>query len=178
MDKFKNLIVLGPLIYAVHHYEEHIIFNFIEWKLQYFQHSAAALSTEAILSILTCILVAFALLHLVKNNRASAHVILFMLFAIQVINAFYHIFFSFYFSDFSPGAITAVLLYLPVNFLIVQAAFKEGYLKNYFEFGCIAFLGTITFILFEIFGPIIIVAAIIFSLIYFVWLNNKQINIS
>ena len=56
MDKFKNLIVLGPLIYAIHHYEEHIIFNFIEWKLQYFQHSAAALSTEAILSILTCIL--------------------------------------------------------------------------------------------------------------------------
>ena len=177
MDKFKNLIVLGPLIYAIHHFEEHIIFNFIEWKLQYFQHSAAALSTEAILSILTCILVMFALLHLVKNNRASAHVILFILFAIQVINAFYHIFFSFYFADFSPGAITAVLLYLPVNFLIVQAAFKEGYLKSYFEFGCIAFLGTITFILFEIFGPIIIVAAIIFSLIYFVWFN-KQISSS
>ena len=160
MDKFKNLIVLGPLIYAIHHYEEHIIFNFIEWKLQYFQHSAAALSTEAILSILTCILVAFALLHLVKNNRASAHVILFMLFG-----------------DFSPGAITALVLYLPVNFLIVQAAFKEGYLKSYFEFGCIAFLGTTTFILFEIFGPIIIVAAIIFSLIYFVWFN-KHISIS
>tara|TARA_B100001175_G_scaffold44913_2_gene34146 strand:+ start:3441 stop:3971 length:531 start_codon:yes stop_codon:yes gene_type:complete len=172
MDKFKNLIVLGPLIYAIHHFEEHIIFNFIEWKLQYFQHSAAALSTEAILSILTCILVIFILLHLVKNNRASAHVILFLLFAIQVINAFYHIFFSFYFSDFSPGAITSALLYLPVNFLIVQAAFKEGYLKSYFEFGCIAFLGTTAFILFEIVGPIIIVAAIICSLIYFVLLNK------
>ena len=178
MNQFKNLIILGPLIYAIHHFEEHIIFNFIEWKLQYFQHSAAALSTEAILSILTCILVVFALLHLVKNNRASAHVILFiLLFAIQIINAFYHIFFSIYFSDFSPGVITAALLYLPVNFLIVQAAFKEGYLKSYFEFGCIAFLGTTTFILFEIFGPIIIVVAIIFSLIYFIWCN-KQINIS
>ena len=120
---------------------------------------------------------AFALLHLVKNNRASAHVILFILFAIQIINAFYHIFFSFYFSDFSPGAITAVVLYLPVNFLIVQAAFKEGYLKSYFEFGCIAFLGTTAFILFEIVGPIIIVAAIIISLIYFVWFN-KHISIS
>ena len=50
MDKFKNLIVLGPLIYAIHHLEEHTIFNFIEWKLQYFYHSAAALSTEAILA--------------------------------------------------------------------------------------------------------------------------------
>ena len=129
IKKFRNLIVLGPLIYAIHHFEEHIIFNFIEWKLQYFQHSAAALSTEAILSILTCILVMFALLHLVKNNRASAHVILFILFAIQVINAFYHIFFSFYFADFSPGAITAVLLYLPVNFLIVQAHLKRAIWK-------------------------------------------------
>ena len=91
MKKFKNLIVLGPLIYAIHHFEEHIIFNFIEWKLQYFQHSAAALSTEAILSILTCILVLFALLHLVKNNKASAQVVMFIFFAIQVVNAFYHI---------------------------------------------------------------------------------------
>lgn len=175
MDKFKNLIVLGPLIYAIHHFEEHIIFNFIEWKLQYFQHSAAALSTEAILSILTCILVIFVLIHLVKNNRASAHIVLFILFAIQVVNAFYHILFSFYFSDFSPGTFTAVLLYLPVNFLIVQAAFKEGHLKSYIEYFVVAILGTVTFILFEIFGPIIIGLAIIFCVFYFFWHNNKLV---
>ena len=175
MKKFKNLIVLGPLIYAIHHFEEHIIFNFIEWKLQYFQHSAAALSTEAILSILTCILVLFALLHLVKNNKASAQVVMFMFFAIQVVNAFYHIFFSFYFSDFSPGTVTAAVLYLPVNFLIVQAAFKEGFLKGYFEYGLIALLGTATFVLFEIFGPIIIGLAIIFCFVYFFWHNNKLV---
>ena len=93
MDKFKNLIVLGPLIYAIHHFEEHTIFNFIEWKLQYFHHSAAALSTEAILSILVCVLVVFALLHLAKDNKASAYVILYVLFTIEVINAFFHIFF-------------------------------------------------------------------------------------
>ena len=87
MKKFNNLIVLGPLLYAIHHFEEHIIFNFIEWKLKYFNHSAAALSTEAILSILVCVLVVFALLHLVKDNRASAYVILYVLFTIEVINA-------------------------------------------------------------------------------------------
>ena len=41
MKKFNNLIVLGPLLYAVHHFEEHVVFNFIEWKLKYFNHSAA-----------------------------------------------------------------------------------------------------------------------------------------
>ena len=175
MNKFKNLIVLGPLVYVAHHFEEHIIFNFIEWKLQYFKHSSAPLSTEVILSILICILIIFALLHLIKKNRASGHLVLFILFAIQVVNAFYHIFFRFYFSDFSPGTITAALLYLPVNFLIVQAAFKEGFLRSYFEYGCISVLGTVTFILFEIFGPIIIGLSIIFSLVYFFWFNNKLV---
>ena len=94
---------------------------------------------------------------------------MFMFFAIQVVNAFYHIFFS----DFYPGTVTAALLYLPVNFLIVQAAFKEGLLKSYLKYGCIALLGTATFDLFEMFGPIIIGLAIIFSLTYFFWFNNK-----
>ena len=173
MNQFKNLIVLSPLIYAIHHFEEHIIFNFIEWKLKYFSHSAAALSTEAILSILVCIFVIFALLHLVKNNRVSAYVILYILFTIQVINAFFHIFFSLYYSDFSPGTITSVLLYLPVNFFIVRTAFKEGWLKTYSEYAVIAFLGTITFVLFEICGPIVIVLSVIASLGYYVWANKK-----
>ncbi len=176
MEKFKNLIVLGPLIYAIHHFEEHVIFNFIEWKLQYFEHSAAAISTEGLLSILVCILVIFALLHLVKNNRASAYVVLYILFAIQVINAIYHIFFSLYFSDFSPGAITAILFYLPVNFLIVRAAYKEGFLKSYMEYGYIALLGTATFVLFEIYGPLVIVLSIMSSLVFFVWFNNRLTN--
>ncbi len=175
MKQFKNLIVLSPLIYAIHHFEEHVIFNFIEWKLKYFYHSAAALPTEAILSILVCIFVVFTFLHLVKNNRASAYVILYILFTIQVINAFFHIFFSLYYGDFSPGTITAVLLYLPANFLIVHAAFKEGWLKTYSEYLVIAFLGTVTFVLFEIYGPIVIALSIIASLIYFTWANNKLI---
>ena len=175
MNQFKNLIVLSPLVYAVHHFEEHVIFNFIEWKLKYFYHSAAALSTEAILSILICIFVIFTLLHLVKNNRASAYIILYILFAIQVINAFFHIFFSLYYSDFSPGTITAILFYLPANFFIVRAAFKEGWLQSYSEYVVIAFLGTITFVLFEIYGPIVIVLSMIASLFYYAWAKNKYI---
>ena len=174
MKKFNNLIVLGPLLYAIHHFEEHVVFNFIEWKLKYFNHSAAALSTEAILSILVCVIVVFIFLHLVKNNRASAYVILYILFAIQIINAFFHIFFSLYFNDFSPGAITSVLVYLPGNFLIVRAAFHEGYLNSYSEYGLIALLGTATFVLFEIYGPLVIVLSFICSLLYLSWFNRRH----
>ena len=174
MKKFNNLIVLGPLLYAIHHFEEHVVFNFIEWKLKYFNHSAAALSTEAILSILVCVIAVFIFLHLVKNNRASAYVVLYILFAIQIINAFFHIFFSLYFNDFSPGAITSVLVYLPGNFLIVRAAFHEGYLNSYSEYGLIALLGTATFVLFEIYGPLVIVLSFICSLLYLSWFNRRH----
>ena len=173
MKKFNNLIVLGPLLYAIHHFEEHVVFNFIEWKLKYFNHSAAALSTEAILSILVCVIVGFVFLHLVKTNKASAYIILYILFAIQIINAVFHIFFSLYFNDFSPGLITSILVYLPGNYLIVRAAFQEGYLKSSTEYGFIALLGTATFVLFEIYGPLVIVLSIISSLLYFVWFNKR-----
>ena len=153
-----------------------MVFNFIEWKLKYFYHSAAALSTEAILSILVCVLIGFVLLHLVKNNKASAYVILYVLFTIEIINALFHIFFSLFYSDFSPGTITAVLVYLPGNYLIVRAAFQEGYLKSYIEYGYIALLGTTTFVLFEIYGPVIIGLSIISSLLYFAWSNRRLSN--
>ena len=172
MDKFKNLIVLGPLIYAIHHFEEHIIFNFREWRLKYFPDSNS-IPTEAILAILISLLLIFIFIHLVNNNRASAHVVLYFLMTAQVVNAIFHIFFSFYFSDFSPGTVTAILLYLPINFIITRSAFRQGYLKSYFEYGCIAFLGTTTFVLFEIIGPLIICLAIIFSFMYFFYFNKR-----
>ena len=119
MNRFKNLIVLGPLIYAIHHFEEHVIFNFREWRLSYFSDNNS-ITTEAILIILISQLLIFIFVHLIKNNRGSAHLVLFFLMTTQVINAFFHVFFSFYFNDFSPGAITAVLLYLPVNYFIIR----------------------------------------------------------
>ena len=152
MNKFKNLIVLGPLIYAIHHFEEHVIFNFREWRLNYFSDNNS-ITTEAILIILISQLLIFIFVHLIKNNRGSAHLVLFFLMTTQVINAFFHVFFSFYFNDFSPGAITAVLLYLPVNYFIIRAALREGYIKSYVELLILFLSGIVTFTLFEMMGP-------------------------
>ena len=174
MYKFKNLIVLGPLIYAIHHFEEHIFFNFREWRLKYFSDNNS-ISTETILIILSSLLLIFIFFHLIKNNRASAHLILFFLMTTQVVNTFFHIFFSFYYTDFSPGAITATLLYLPINFLIFQAAFKEGYIKSKIELCIIFLLGISTFAIFEIIGPVIIGLSIIVSFLYYTFFKNKLV---
>lgn len=173
MNKFKNLIVLGPLIYAIHHFEEHVIFNFREWRLSYFSDNNS-ITTEAILIILISQLLIFIFLHLIKNNRGSAHIVLFFLMTTQVINAFFHIFFSLYFYDFSPGAMTAVLLYLPVNYFIIKAAFRDGYIKSYVELLILFLSGIATFTLFEMIGPKVLGYALILMPIYYITINKLE----
>ena len=173
MKEFKNLIVLGPLIYALHHFEEHIIFNFREWRLTYFADNNA-IPTEEVLIRLIALLLIFVFVHLIKNNRGSAHIVLFFLMTTQVVNAFFHIFFSFYFYDFSPGAITAALLYLPINFLIIKSAFQEGFLRNYLELFMIFIAGMTTFALFELIGPEVIAYSVLLTPVYYIMMNRTE----
>ena len=179
VKKFSNLIVLGPLVYVVHHFEEHIIFNFREWRIRYFLDNNS-LATEEVLLRLLAVLLIWIFLHSVKRNRASAHVILFFLMTTQVINAFFHVFFSFYFLDFSPGAITAVLLYLPVNYLIFKAALNEDYLGSKKEIAYIFILGASTFALFEMIGPKVMLITTLLTVAYYIIINkydnNKQLS--
>jgi len=176
MKDFKNLIVLGPLVYAMHHLEEHIVFNFREWRLRYFLDNNPR-STEEVLIMLISLLLITICIHLLKNNRGSAHIVLFFLMTTQVINACFHIFFSFYYTDFSPGAITATLLYLPVNFLIIRAALKEGLLRSYLELCILFLLGLTTFILFELIGPEVIRYAVLLCPFYYIVINKKNKNL-
>ena len=173
MKEFRNLIILAPLIFALHHFEEHIIFNFREWRLKYFLDNNA-LSTEEILIRLISLLLILVIVHIIKKNRGSAHVVMFFLMTTQVVNAFFHIFFSLYFLDFSPGAITAVLLYLPVNYLIFRAAFLEGYLRSISEFLLIFFAAILTFSLFELIGPIVIIYSITLMPLYYIFVNKTS----
>ena len=174
MKKFKNLIVLGPLIYAIHHYEEHVIFNFREWRLNYFLDNNAIATEEVLIRLISLLLIVI-FIHLIKKNRGSAHVVLFFLMTTQVVNAFFHIFFSLYYNDFSPGTITGIILYLPINILIISAAFKESFLKSYIELAMIGLFGIATFSLFELFGPIVIGLSIIVSFLYYTFFKNKLV---
>ena len=171
MKKFNNLIILAPLAYAIHHYEEHIIFNFREWRLKYFLDNNH-IPTEAVLCILISVLLLTVFFQLISRSRATAHILLFFLMATQVVNAAFHIFFSLYYSDFSPGTITAILLYLPINFLIIQSAFREGLLKNSTELIIIFILGISTFALFELGGPKVWLVSFFICFIYYVWMRK------
>ena len=175
MREFRNLIILAPLIFALHHFEEHIILNFREWRLKYFLDNNT-ISTEEVLIRLIALLLIIVIVHIIKKNRGSAHVVMFFLMTTQVVNAFFHIFFSFYFLDFSPGAITATLLYLPVNYLIFRAAFLEGYLTNSLELLLIFFAAILTFLLFELIGPIVIGYSVLLMPFYYFIINRRKVR--
>ena len=108
-------------------------------------------------------------IHLSTKNRPSALIAIFFLMGSQVVNAVFHVFFSFYYSDFSPGAITATLLYLPLNYFIIKAAFNEGFIRNKIEVILLFFLGCATFTLFEMFGPAVLAISTLFCAFYYVY---------
>ena len=70
MKEFRNLIILSPLIYVLHHFEEHIIFNFREWRLTYFLDNNS-LSTEEVLLRLLAVMLVFVFLHSIRRNKEA-----------------------------------------------------------------------------------------------------------
>ena len=173
MIKFENLLVLAPLVYVIHHAEEHIIFNFREWRERYFLDNNS-LTTEEMFMRLIGVFLIILFIHLSTKNRPSALIAIFFLMGSQVVNAVFHVFFSFYYSDFSPGAITGVLLYLPVNYLIYKAAMNEGYIKNNLEILILFILGATTFALFEAFGPTVTAVSIFLYPVFYFLLKAKE----
>ena len=66
------------------------------------------------------------------------------LMATQVNNMIFHTGGTIVFQDFSPGLITAVLLYIPVNIIIVGKALQDGWISKHslivlFLLGCLMF---------------------------------------
>ena len=114
---FRQLIILSPLVYLIHHFEEHIFFNFRDWRLTYFLDNNPYTSEEMLIR-LAVFMLALIFFHQIKQNRASALLVLYFVMTTQVVNAIFHVFFCFLFVVFCCGAIRGVLLFLAVIFLL------------------------------------------------------------
>ena len=170
---FEQSLILAPLAYAIHHTEEHILLNFREWRLQYFPDNNG-LSTEGVLAVLTGIMLVYIFLHGVLKTRVSAWMVLLFLMATQVHNIIFHLGGTIVFSDFSPGLITAIALYAPVNFLIVRAALNEALVTKPYLFALFVGGGAL-FWAFEFFGPIVLLVATAAS---WVWAVSSRFKLN
>ena len=168
---FTISLLLAPLAYTIHHAEEHLVYKFRDWRLSYFADNNP-LSTEAVFMVLTGITLVYILLHAGFRNRASAYAILTFLMATQVVNAFFHLFGTIYFNDFSPGLITGLLLYLPVNAIIFREAMREGWV-TWRSTALLFVIGALIFIAFEMVGPFPMVTVQIF---FYCWIAYEAIK--
>jgi len=175
---FKTALLFAPLAYAIHHFEEHIIFNFRDWRLLYFSDSNP-LSTEAVFVILTAITLIYIIFHSILENKATAQSIILFLMATQVANVFFHAGGTIIFQDFSPGLITAVLLYIPTNILIAYKAFQEKWVAKR-SLVLLFILGGIVFSLFELLGPAPMVSVLVVTYvwIFYTAIKNKGAHVS
>jgi hypothetical protein len=169
---FSVALLFAPLAYALHHIEEHVLFHFREWRLKYFADNNP-LSTEAVFCILTAITLIYLILHALSRTRASAQSAILFLMATQLHNAFFHVGGTLYFNDWSPGTITAVLLYLPVSATVLVTARREEWITR--KSGTVLFLlGGGLFWAFEAFGPKPMVAVILATWIWVVLDARRQ----
>lgn len=169
---FLTALLLAPLAYAIHHSEEHLLFNFREWRLRYFPDSNA-LSTEAVFVIITGITLVYILMFTTLRTRVAAWGVLLFLMASQVHNAIFHIGGTLVFWDFSPGLITAILLYIPANVLIARAALTDG-LATPRQMGALFVGGGLLFWGFEFYGPVVMFGAVLIS---WAWTMLDALNI-
>ena len=91
------------------------------------------------------------------------------LMATQVHNAIFHFGATIAFRDFSPGLITAILLYVPVNLLIARSALQEEWVSPR-QLGVIFIAGGILFWAFEFVGPPVLLVA---TLATWIWALNS-----
>ena len=169
---FKISLLFAPLAYAFHHYEESIIFNFRAWRSLYFPDNKMP-STEMMLVILMAITLVYIILHFKVENKASAQSIIIFLMASQVNNIIFHTGGTVVFQDFSPGLITAILLYIPVNIFIMQKALQEGWISKS-SLIVLFLLGGLIFWLFVNFGLIIMLTTLVIS---YLWIAYETFRI-
>lgn len=168
---FATSLLLAPLAYAIHHYEEHIIFNFREWRLLYFPDSNA-LSTELVFMLLTSVTLIYIILHQIFENKATAMSAILFYMSSQVHNVIFHLGGTLYFWHFSPGLYTALLLYVPVNLFIIYKALQERWI-NYSSLGLLFIVGGMQFWAFEKFGPFPMASVIIAT---YIWIGFETIK--
>jgi len=111
----------------------------------------------------------YIILHFIIENKASARSVILFLMGTQVNNMIFHTGGTIVFQDFSPGLITAILLYIPVNIFIAQKALQEGWISKR-SLTVLFLLGGLLFWLFEQFGPFPMVIVLLTS---YLWITYE-----
>src|SRR5262245_28569365 len=125
---YRQAVWLAPAAYALHILEESQ--HFAEWASAHFAPGFTTAQFVRNNVIVMASLVALTLLASLHPRRWTALLHFFQLSANVLHNALLHMAATAYFGVYSPGLLTAILLYLPVWYHITKRGNREGLLPN------------------------------------------------
>jgi hypothetical protein len=125
---YRQAIWLAPLAYAVHILEESQ--RFAAWASIHFAEGFTTAQFVKNNLIVMGVLIALTLLVTFYPRRWTALLHLFQLSAGLFHNALFHMGATAYLGVYSPGLLSAVLLYLPVSYHIAKLGHRQGLLPD------------------------------------------------
>ena len=129
--KLTTLYKIVPFAFALHEFEE---WNVLLWHQNHQSNIPAVshidLRTIFLLLIVICFVVFFTAIQF-KNKRIMAHV-LFPLLSLMCYNGIVHLYWTFYFSDYSPGLIFGFFMGVPLISLIIYRIMRDNLISKWY----------------------------------------------
>jgi hypothetical protein len=152
---FSTALLLAPLVFCVHQIEESAG-GFRDWRGRHFPANNP-IPGPHVFAILTALGLLCILWFTVRRSKPTAAFALLFYLTMQLHNVVYHVGAGLYVADYSPGTVTALLLYLPVNALLIRQALQEGWVTRRGVGALLAIAGGLYWS-FELIGPVVIAA--------------------
>ncbi len=174
---YRKALWLVPIAFLIHLIEE-IAFNFWEWESNYLGTDTTFdffIIFNLILMVLYFVLI---ILHHFWTNRPTALICLIAFLGVQFHNAIYHLFFTLYYGVYSPGVVSGLVAYIPLNCVLILLAYRENYINK--ASGVVIFIisGVVYWLYYLFFGEIVIIVFLIISMIYLFAYYAKSVRTS
>lgn len=155
-------LLLAPLAFCLHQIEESAG-GFRAWRGRHFPLNNT-LPGPHVFAILTALGLFCILWFTVRRSKPTAALALLFYLTMQLHNVVYHVGAGLYFADYSPGTVTAVLLYVPINLFLLWLGIRERWITRAGAGALLAIAGGLYWA-FELIGPVVIGAGFVLATI-------------
>ena len=174
---YRKALWLTPLAFLIHLIEE-IVFEMWEWESKFLGQDNFTrdefLTFNFILMVLYFLFIS---LHHFWSNRPTALFVLIGILTLQFQNATYHLIFTINTGAYSPGLISGLMVYIPLNCVFIYLAYREKYINKISGVGVFLTAGLIYWI-YHFTGELIIVLYCILSALILIVYYVKGVRTS
>lgn len=108
------------------------------------------------------------ILHYFWSNRPTALIFLIGILTVSFHNGIYHLLATFLYGVYSPGVISGLIVYIPLNCIFLLLAYRENYINKISGVIILLLSGAIYWIYYIVLGELMIIIYLIISAIYLI----------